>query len=321
MKKFLMLITAAMFTVCAAAPQTFAAESWRDAFVTRLMKLLSTDNTYSEVVLTDLDKNGIPEAFVLRTGMNGGVSAGFTLSGSTISDINVPGNIIGDCLTDITVYQKEGRDIFVGKEIPRYSSVIRYYKLEFDGSSLICTKINKSDVSPYPTVPYVDMYSRNFMTNGYPNRTLIKKFIDNYAGFNPLTAERSKSRVTVNGNAVDVSGYAVNGSNYYKIRDIAMVLRSTSKKFNVQWSTVLGGISVETGMKYTIVGGELDDEVSSNLDISENTSPIFVNGEEQDITAYTINDSNYFKIRDLADIIGFNVSWDAATDTVVITTD
>ena len=137
MKKFLMLITAAMFTVCAAAPQTFAAESWRDAFVTRLMKLLSTDNTYSEVVLTDLDKNGIPEAFVLRTGMNGGVSAGFTLSGSTISDINVPGNVIGDCLTDITVYQKEGRDIFVGKEIPRYSSVIRYYKLEFDGSSLI----------------------------------------------------------------------------------------------------------------------------------------------------------------------------------------
>lgn len=321
MKKLVSSVIAAAVALTAFIPNALAAESWRDAFVTRLMKLLSTDNTYSEVVLTDLDKNGIPEAFVLRTGMNGGISDGFTLSGSTISSISVPNNVIGDCLTDITVYQKEGRDIFVGKEVPRYSSVIQYYKLEFDGSALICTPIRKIDVSPYPTIPYVDMYGRNFMTNGYPNRTLIKNFIDSYNGVNILTADKSQSRVTVDGKTVEVSGYSVNGSNYYKIRDIAMILRSTPKKFNVEWDSSLGSISVSTGVKYVIEGGELSDDNSTVLDISENVSPIYVDGKESDVVAYTINEANYFKIRDLANIIGFNVSWDADTDTVAITTE
>lgn len=320
MKKIISLLTAAAISAALSAPQVFAAESWREAFVTRLMKSLSTDNTYSEIVLTDLDKNGIPEAFIIRTGLNGGISEGFTLSGSTISNISVPNNVTGECLTDITVYQKEGRDIFVGKEIPRYSSVIRYYKLEFDGSSLICTKINKIDVSPYPTIPYVDMYGRNFMTNGYPNRTLIKNFIDGYDGVNILTANKSQSKVTVDGRAVDVSGYSINGSNYYKIRDIAMVLRTTNTRFNVEWDPSLGSISLSTGVKYDIIGGELSDDNSPVLDITENTAPIYVNNNRSDLVAYTINNSNYFKIRDLAEIIGFNVSWDASTDTVVITT-
>ena len=320
MKKIISLALTAILAFSAAAPVS-AAESWRDAFVTRLMKLMSTDNTYSEVVLTDLDKNGIPEAFVLRTGLNGGISHGFTLNGSTISEIKVPQNVIGDCLTDITVHQKEGRDIFVGKEIPRYSSVIAYYKLELDGSSLTFTKIKKSDVSPYPTIPYVDMYGKNFMTNGYPNRTLIKQFIDSYDGVNPLTANNSSSRVTVNGKAVDVDGYSVNGSNYYKIRDIAMVLRTTKKRFNVEWDSSLNAISVSTGVKYVIEGGELSENTSTIFEISENTAPIYVDGVETDLTAYTINEANYFKIRDLADIAGFDVSWDADTDTVVITTE
>lgn len=321
MKKIISLFMTAVFAALLFTPQALAAESWRDAFITRLMKLMSTDNTYSEVVLTDLDKNGVPEAFVIRTGLNGGISEGFTLSGNTISEISVPNNVIGDCLTDITVYQKEGRDIFVGKEVPRYSSVIQYYKLEFDGTSLICTKIKKSDVSPYPTIPYVDMYGRNFMTNGYPNRTLIKEFIDSYDSVNLITAEKSQSKVTVDGKTVDVSGYSVNGSNYYKIRDIAMVLRTTSKKFNVEWDPSVGGISISTGVKYVIEGGELSDDTDMIFEITENTSPIYIDGVSSDITAYTINESNYFKIRDLADVIGFNVTWDANTDTVVITTE
>lgn len=319
MKKFisLLIITALCSSFALTAS---AAESWRDAFTTRLMKSLSTDNTHSEIVLTDLDKNGVPEAFVLRTGMDGGISEGFTLNGSTISAINVPKNVIGDCLTDITVYQKYGRDIFVGKEVPRYSSVINYYKLELNGASLVCTRINKIDVSPYPTVPYVDMYGRNFLTNGYPNRTLIRDFIDKYDAVNLLTANKSQSRVTVDGRNVEVSGYAVNGSNYYKIRDIAMVLRTTPVKFNVVWDQSLGSISLTTGVKYDIVGGELSDDNSPVLDITENTSPIYVDNKRSDLVAYTINNSNYFKIRDLANIVGFNVSWDADTDTVVITT-
>ena len=92
MKKILSaVITVVMIcTMCTA--NTFAAESWREAFVTRLMKIMSSDPSYNEVVLTDLDRNGIPEAFVMRDGLDGGISAGFTMNGNTISNIEVPGN-------------------------------------------------------------------------------------------------------------------------------------------------------------------------------------------------------------------------------------
>ncbi len=43
------------------------------------MKIMSSDPSYNQVVLTDLDRNGIPEAFVMRDGMDGGISAAFTM--------------------------------------------------------------------------------------------------------------------------------------------------------------------------------------------------------------------------------------------------
>ena len=177
MKKIISAIiaTAMMFTLCVTS--TFAAESWREAFVTRLMKIMSSDPSYNQVVLTDLDRNGIPEAFVMRDGMDGGISAAFTMKGNTISNIDVPNNIIGTCLSDITVYQDGGRYIFVGREVPRYSSVINFYKLMFDGQTFSTEKILKSYVSSYQTVPYVDMYGNDFLTNGYPNRAKIKDFV------------------------------------------------------------------------------------------------------------------------------------------------
>lgn len=320
MKKIISaLLTAAMLCMMC-VPNSFAAESWREAFVTRIMKLMSSDPTYNEVVITDLDRDGIPEAFIMRDGLNGGISAGFTMSGNTISNIEVPSNIIGSCLKDITVYDKDGRYIFVGKEIPRYTSEINYYKLMFDGEKLTVERILKSYVSAYPTIPYVDMWGNDFLTSGYPNRTKIKQFIDGYNGMNSLTATNSNVRLVVDGQEVEVSGYTVNDSNYYKIRDIAMVLRTTDSKFNVEWDETLSAVSVTTGEKYEIIGGELSEDDGSSLNVEQNSAPIYVDGEEHEFLSYNINGSTYFKIRDIGDMAGFGVDWDGDTQTVVIRT-
>lgn len=320
MKKIISaLLTAAMLCMMC-VPNSFAAESWREAFVTRIMKLMSSDPTYNEVVITDLDRDGIPEAFIMRDGLNGGISAGFTMSGNTISNIEVPSNIIGSCLKDITVYDKDGRYIFVGKEIPRYTSEINYYKLMFDGEKLTVERILKSYVSAYPTIPYVDMWGNDFLTSGYPNRTKIKQFIDGYNGMNSLTATNSNVKLVVDGQEIEVSGYTVNDSNYYKIRDIAMVLRTTDSKFNVEWDETLSAVSVTTGEKYEIIGGELSEDDGSSLNVEQNSAPIYVDGEEHEFLSYNINGSTYFKIRDIGDMAGFGVDWDGDTQTVVIRT-
>ena len=321
MKKIISaVITAVMIcTMCIA--NTYAAESWREAFVTRLMKIMSSDPSYNEVVLTDLDRNGIPEAFVMRDGMDGGISAGFTMNGNTISSIEVPGNITGRCLTDITVYEKEGRYIFVGREVPRYSSVINYYKLMFDGQQLTTERILKEYVSAYPTIPYVDMYGNDFLTNGYPNRTKIKAFVDGYDGINTLTATNSNAKLMVNGVETEISGYTVNDSNYYKIRDVAMILRTTAARFDVAWDESLSAIAISRGVKYTIVGGELSEENGTALNVEQNSAPVYVDGEEKEMLSYNINGSTYFKIRDIGDMVGFTVDWDGDAQAVIIRTE
>lgn len=322
MKKTAALISAISLAVSMCAPHAMAAESWRDAFITRIMKQMSSDTTYSEVALTDLDKNGVPECFIYRSGIDGGISDGFTLTNNSITSIEVPGNIIGNCLADITVYEKDGRYIFVGREVPRYTSVVQCYKLEYDGSKLTATKINKNDVSPYSTVPYEDMHSNEFLTNGYPNRAKIQKFINSYDAVNSLTAEPSSSRMTVNGKEVEVSGYSVNYSNYFKIRDIAMVLRNTTSRFNVDWDQSKSAITIDLDKKYTIIGGELEESsISTTMDIEESSAPIYVEGKEKDVTCYNIGGYTYFKIRDIADLIGFSVNWNEATQTIEIETE
>lgn len=320
MKKLISAVSAAIIALSAAVPQVMAAESWREAFVTRLMKVMSTDPSYTDVVLTDIDRNGIPEAFVIKNSADGGISAGFTMVGNSIQTIAVPSDIIGTCLEDITVYDKEGRYIFVGREIPRYSAVINFYKLELNGAALTATKINKQDVCSYPTVPYLDMFGNNFMTSGYPNRTKIEDFVNSYEKVNSLTAARSTAKLLVNGKEVDISGYTVNDSNYYKIRDIAMFLRTTGSKFNVEWDERLSAIAISTGVKYVVVGGELDDDNSAAINVEENNAPIYVDGYEQEVVAYNINGSNYFKIRDLADMVGFEVDWDGSAQAIILRT-
>ena len=47
---------------------------------------------------------------------------------------------------------------------------------------------------------------------------------------------------------------------------------------------------------------------------------ITLDGQEIELIGYVINGNNYFQLRDLGDKLGFGVSWDNDTRTVVITT-
>ena len=50
------------------------------------------------------------------------------------------------------------------------------------------------------------------------------------------------------------------------------------------------------------------------------SSAILVNGEAVAFDAYSINDNNYFKLRDIGQAFDFGVTWDGATNTIIIDT-
>lgn len=318
-RKIISMLIASLTATAVTVPAVNAAnENWRDPFVTRLMKTISQDPSYTDVVLTDFDRNGIPEAFVIKKGTYGNIGSGFTMVNNVITDIRVPSNIIGECLENIDVYIKNDRYIFVGAEVPRYASHIAYYKLELEDNSLIATRINKSDVSPYSHITYEDKFSKNLLENGYPNRTKISDFISSYDVVNNISANVTGAAILVDGTRYTLSGYNVNDSNYFRIRDIAMLLRNTSAKFNVEWDSEMDVIKIVPGADYVPIGGELSNDFAASLNVLENSTPIFINDKQTAITSYNINGSEYFKIRDIADAAGFSVGWDDASQTITI---
>ncbi len=116
---------------------------------------------------------------------------------------------------------------------------------------------------------------------------------------------KTSSKVLVNGSYVDFDAYNIEGNNYFKLRDIAKVLSGGKGQFEVSWDGRT--INLLKGQAYTVVGGELEKGLAEIKHIVDNTSPIYIDGLEASLKAYTINDNNYFKLRDLGEALGFDV--------------
>lgn len=136
-----------------------------------------------------------------------------------------------------------------------------------------------------------------------------------------VTAAPTSAKVLVDGRAVSFDAYLINGNNYFKLRDLAMVVSSSEKEFEVAWDGEKNAINLLTGQAYTSVGGELALSGKSESQTAALTdSKIYVNGKEIQLTAYKIGGNNYFKLRDVAKAIGFGVTWDPNTSTIGIDT-
>ena len=127
------------------------------------------------------------------------------------------------------------------------------------------------------------------------------------------------SKVYIDEKNTSFDAYTINENNYFKLRDIASVISGTDKQFDVSWDETKNAINLLSDSAYTVTGGEMkpSDGVSKTAILS--TSIIYVDGQEVSLTAYTIDDSNYFMLRDLCEIFDIEVTWDNATNTISIT--
>lgn len=134
------------------------------------------------------------------------------------------------------------------------------------------------------------------------------------------SAAPASSTVFVNGRKVSFGAYNINGNNYFKLRDLAYALNGTEKQFAVDWDAVKNAISLTTGVAYAGPGRESIRNAGGATTAIPSSSKILIDGKEIQIMAYTINNSNYFKLRDIGEAIGFSVSFDSAQNSILIDT-
>ena len=125
-------------------------------------------------------------------------------------------------------------------------------------------------------------------------------------------------KILFNSEEVEGEVYNINGSNYFKLRDIAAILNGTSAQFSIEYD---GAIHITTKNEYTFVGNELSKGSKKEQIANKTTSSIFINGIEVFPYTYNINGNNYFGIRFLGENLGFGVEYDQLTNTVLLTAD
>lgn len=133
-------------------------------------------------------------------------------------------------------------------------------------------------------------------------------------------ATPNNSKVLVNGQQTTFDAYNINGSNYFKLRDLAYALNGSSKQFDVVWDSASNAILLTTNKGYTSVGDEMDVKGAGDKTAKVATSKILLDGKEISLTAYNIGGNNYFKLRDIGQAFDFSVTWDSTKNTISIDT-
>ncbi|MCL2045505.1 MAG: putative glycoside hydrolase [Oscillospiraceae bacterium] len=142
---------------------------------------------------------------------------------------------------------------------------------------------------------------------------------DNSTG-DSISVNPTAATVIVNGETIQFDAYHINGNNYFKLRDIAFVLSGSEKQFNVIWDDAEKTISLISENPYTIIGGEMEGKGSGAKIATPTQSPVFFDGTQIVFTAYHIEGSNYFMLRDIGELLDFSVDWDNDSKTVTVDT-
>lgn len=142
-----------------------------------------------------------------------------------------------------------------------------------------------------------------------------------FAAGAPSDAKYSNQTFLVNGQKLEFDAYNIGGSNYIKLRDLAAAIKGTELGFNVGWDNQKSVINLEAGKAYNPLTTDLKKGSGQIVSFQTNKSPIYKDGKEVKLNAYTINNANYFKLRDLCSVFGIEIGFDEVAKTVIVNSD
>lgn len=129
----------------------------------------------------------------------------------------------------------------------------------------------------------------------------------------------SPQNLSVDGVDADCDKYNIDGSNYFKLRDLAQLLSKTDSRFSISFDEQSNAVAVVSGKEYTPVGGELARGQDQSKTAVVSKQSVLIDGKAADgLSIYNIGGNNYFKLRDLGNALGFTVDYDADSNTAIV---
>lgn len=129
----------------------------------------------------------------------------------------------------------------------------------------------------------------------------------------------SPQNLSVDGIDADCDKYNIDGSNYFKLRDLAQLLSKTDSRFSISFDEQSNAVAVVSGKEYIPVGGELARGQDQSKTAVVSKQSVLIDGKAVDgLSIYNIGGNNYFKLRDLGNALGFTVDYDADSNTAIV---
>ena len=136
-----------------------------------------------------------------------------------------------------------------------------------------------------------------------------------------IEAQRTTQALKIDGAAKDAEIYNINDENYFKLRDIALLLNGTPAQFSVSYDESTNTVTIETGKPYAAIGGELEKGADRSESCVLTRQTILINGQRSaSIRAYNLAGNNFFRLRDLGRALGFSVDYNEESRTMLVTT-
>ena len=132
-------------------------------------------------------------------------------------------------------------------------------------------------------------------------------------------AKPSDASLVIDGVQWPLTAYLIDDYHYFKLRDVAFLLSGTEKQFGASWDAETSTAVLTSGDPYESVGGELA-SVEDSRPYTRSGTVIYINDILCALEIYMIDNNNYFRLRDMAELFDFSAIWIDETRTVIIDT-
>lgn len=129
-------------------------------------------------------------------------------------------------------------------------------------------------------------------------------------------------RINIDGTESEVYACNIDGYNYFRLRDVSDMLKDSDSRFLVEWRAEDGSVRIFRGKTPEDEAGGVQDAFMPAVGVVlEGDGAIYADNVLKTAQSYNIGGYNYYKLRDLADIAGFEAGWDAQMGVTVINTE